>query len=929
KATTVTPNNRQQQLLFQLINTVFNAVSFDQFTEHHYPSVAKRFTPDMNKSARIQSLIDSFEDQADIGSLIAKIKQVKPAEYEAFAQRARAGSPRSAASPPTSEGAAAGTGLASFAGSTPKSPLIHNPERFLKQTLEKRYQINEVLDKTGLGAVFKAYDTKLKLDVAIKIIDLERVKLPAMQERVRQEVRTAMKLDHPGVVKIYDFGQTDTLLYIIMEFISGQNLAEARRRFGSLNLDTILSDILTMMRQICLTVDYMHQHGVLHPGTKPENIMLKPGQANQDQAWQPCLINLGLLRPHREMVLSKEPISSRRLTYTVSPELLLGHATDTRSDVYALGVMLYDLVVGHAPFRPADLDEAVRLHVEASPPLPSSIKPNIPHEVEQIILKALAKDPADRYLSAKGMAQAIQDYLSSTALPAPTIHPEITIDVADPHLAVIPGQTLTTAVTFRNKGQVEDYCKINVQGIPPEWVSLAPAAISIAPGETVEVKLSIQPPRSSLSRAGRHAMLIQASSEHTPDHTTEIQKVLTVAPYSEFQCSIWPQEISAGQITQITVENQGNMPETFTITAHQDPSLIINPDQAQVKVGPGESQTTDLRVSPRRRRFIAESNTQTFSFDISNSQKQVKTLSGQMTSAGDLRPVWILAAMVSCAFIACAAFFFSQTLGEPNTVAITATVQWQKTVDAQNASSAAGTVQAVATQEAEARSTAERQAWLEADDDLDRLKNGEELANGTRLDQADSDGDGIQDFDEINTYDTEPMVPDTDYDGLLDGQEIQLGLNPKLADSDGDGETDTVDDAPNQTPTPTATISPTPAPTTPVPALVNLSQTTYSVNEAEGQVRIVVRLNNPSREPVFVTVSVSDGTAYAGSDYTRPQQTVTFSPNDLEETVIIPISDDGQPEASETFRVTLTQVQGENVLLGPIREAVVTIGDRR
>ncbi|MCB0156429.1 MAG: serine/threonine protein kinase, partial [Anaerolineae bacterium] len=202
------------------------------------------------------------------------INQTNPAGYAAFEQQAKQGSP-----PPTEGATRPSAPLAMPARS---GNIIQNPEILLNESLENRYRIDAVLDKTGLAAVFKAHDTKFQRDVAIKIIDLTQVEQPAIKERVRQEVQTAMKLDNPGVVKIYDFGQAKDLLYIIMEFIPGQNLREAMQRFGLLNLQTVLPEILHLVRQICLTLGYMHQQGVLHPGVKPGNIMLKPDPTEQD-----------------------------------------------------------------------------------------------------------------------------------------------------------------------------------------------------------------------------------------------------------------------------------------------------------------------------------------------------------------------------------------------------------------------------------------------------------------------------------------------------------------------------------------------------------------------------------------------------------------------------------------------------------------------
>lgn len=443
-------DNKQKQLIHQLIEAIFSGEELDEFCATHFRPVFEQFTPDMGTTAKIRLLVEMCNQHGQLGGLIARIQQVKPEAYQSFVQRVQKPAQKLTAPPP--DRATPSTQI-TVASAAPRADLARRPENLLKQSLAGRYRIDEILDKGGLGAVFKAYDTKLELPVAIKVIDLNRVKLPAMRERVQQEVRTAMKLNHPGIVQFYDFGQADSLLYLIMEFISGHNLREARRQFQNLDKRVGLAQLLELMQQICLTLDYMHQQGVLHPNLEPKNIMLKPDQVTQSLAMRPVLINLGLLRPHREALRSEEEIPVDKLTYSVSPELLLGHATDIRSDVYGLGIILYELVVGQPPFWPKNLAEAMHLHVEESPPAPRTINPDLPEAIEMIILKALAKDPVDRYLSAKGLAQA----LASSTLKAPylpALGPQADIILSlEASLVVIPGESLTTTLTLRNEGK--------------------------------------------------------------------------------------------------------------------------------------------------------------------------------------------------------------------------------------------------------------------------------------------------------------------------------------------------------------------------------------------------------------------------------------------------------------------------------------------
>ncbi|MBN1218666.1 MAG: protein kinase [Anaerolineae bacterium] len=670
-------DSKQKRMIHQLMAAVFSRDELDQFAASNFGPVFNRFTPEMDNNARIRQLIEYCAQHNQLGRLVDRIQQAKPESYQAFVQRVKKGTgelgqPESAPLTPAQP--------APPAPLTPFSPEqeLQRIQHILNQALTNRYRIDDVLDTSGLGAVFKSYDTKTELEVAIKVIDLNRVRQPALRERARQEARTAMKLDHPGVVQVFDFGEAGSLLYIIMELIPGSNLAQVRRPFEAIDRRTTLPQILELVRQLCLTVDYLHQQGVLHPSLVPDNIMLRPNGASQGIAWQPVLINFALLRPHRE-TLATQTIEVDQLTYQVSPELLLGHVTDVRTDVYSLGILLYDLVVGQPPFRPQNITEAVRLHVEVPPAPPRSTNPNVPEIVNRVILKALAKDPAERYLTAKGLAQALGDCLEEVVpaarpplapprVPESTGPAEVTIRMAETRpLVIAPGATLSIRFILRNEGGQGDHCQVKVQGVPSNWLSVSPAATTLSPGETQEVILTIQPPLSTLSRAGRYTLTIQVMSEHGPEKGGEVQQVLTVTTYARVTTSLWPEEFSPDQAVQVNIENQGNATDTFTVRPRLDRGLICEPEQAQLQIAPGEIGTAEFRVVPVRKRWIGKTFTQTISFQISSSQGVGEGRSGQLITQGVIAPEWILAVILAIAVLCCAFFMIYPAIVAPPT----------------------------------------------------------------------------------------------------------------------------------------------------------------------------------------------------------------------------------------------------------------------
>jgi serine/threonine protein kinase len=924
-------SNKRKQLLRQLIEAIFNGGELNQFCTDHFPEVYQRFTSELTQDEKIAQLIEYCAHRGRLGNLVTHLEATKPEAYRAFVNQVQQTNGKPVQTPLTSPEPGS---LAPHKS----SEIVRNPEELLDQSLVGRYQIQEILDRGGIGVVFKAYDTHLELNVAIKIIDLTQVKLPAMRERVRQEVRTAMKLDHPGIVQVYDFGQVDSLLYIIMEFIPGYDLQKVRDLFRGVERRVTLPQVLQLVCQICLTVDYMHQHRVLHPGTKPENIMLKPTQSSNDLAWQPVLINLGLLRPHREMLLSQHKMSTRRLTYTVSPELLLGHTTDIRSDVYTLGLILYNLVVGQPPFEPKDLAEAIRMHVQEPPVRPRAIDPSIPRAVEEIILKALAKDPSERYITARAMAQALSAYLDSTSLPAPEALTRVSLSLAATSLMVSPGETLTTTLSLHNDGTADHHAHISLAGIPEEWFSISPSALTIPPGETRKVELSIQPPRSPDSRAGRHPLTIRAINQQHRDQVDEIKQVLTVAPYFQFASSLWPQEISTGQVTQVSVENQGNTIETFTVEPKPEQSLAFKPHQRmQLKLSPGESETVDYQVAPSRRFWVADSSTQTFSLLVTSPDGQTAIHSGQVTSHGSVTPRWLYGAILAIVLVLVVVLAFYPIVSPPPGAA-TATAQratsqaisQQATLDRatsqvvnnQTATVLAGTAQVQQTREAAVQAATATVTWLDRDDDRDGLTNGDELEIGTDPNDRDSDGDGLFDGAEVNEFGTNPFNQDTDFDGLPDDEEIRLNLNASGRDTDLDGTPDSVDEDPGRLPTPTATI--TPNPTTQVP-VVRFDNPAYTVDERQQTAIITVILDRPVDRPVSVEYETLDNTAAGGIDYTRSTGTLVFDPNQTVQRFTVLINNDTLSEPDETVLLRLQNPQGAN--LGFNSQTTLTILD--
>jgi serine/threonine protein kinase len=267
------------------------------------------------------------------------------------------------------------------------------------------FRIDRLLGEGGMGAVFQGYDLSLQREVAIKFIHPHLAHLLDFLKRFIQEARLLARLDHPGIVKVYMLGKEGDMLFLPMEFIKGGNLRQLLDRLIRERKWLPLDEAILLVQQLCQVVEYTHQHGVLHRDIKPANLMLKP-EPTDGLPFRVILTDLGLAKLLEGLGITQEGTSVGTPAY-MSPEQASGQPTDRRSDVYSLGVLLYELAVGRLPFQIKTITEAARYYTQAPPPAPRSLRPDLPATLEQIILKALEKDPNNRYSSAAELGTAL------------------------------------------------------------------------------------------------------------------------------------------------------------------------------------------------------------------------------------------------------------------------------------------------------------------------------------------------------------------------------------------------------------------------------------------------------------------------------------------------------------------------------------------
>jgi WD40 repeat protein len=261
------------------------------------------------------------------------------------------------------------------------------------------YRIESLLGWGGMSVVYLAEDSRLKRKVALKLLAAGLAENGSFRDRFLRESELAASIDHPNIVPIYEAGTTEDLLFIAMRYVDGD--LKERLQLGRLDPATAIA----ILAQIASALDAAHARGLVHRDVKPSNVLLDTG-ARPDGSDHVYLADFGVTkRVSEETAVGGDGHLLGTIEY-VAPEQIAGEEIDGRADVYALGCVLYECLVGQPPFR-RDSDLAVVFaHLEADPPVPSAQRPELPAALDAVIAKALAKEPAERYTSCRELAQA-------------------------------------------------------------------------------------------------------------------------------------------------------------------------------------------------------------------------------------------------------------------------------------------------------------------------------------------------------------------------------------------------------------------------------------------------------------------------------------------------------------------------------------------
>lgn len=266
-----------------------------------------------------------------------------------------------------------------------------------QQLINNRYQIEELLGRGGMAVVYRARDRMLERDVALKVLKEDYTKDPAFRERFRQEAKAAANLAHPNIVTVYDFGFDQANLYIVMEYVPGDDLNSFVQERGRLTLE----EGLDLGIKACKGIGYAHRAGLVHCDVKPHNLLVTPDM-------QLKVTDFGIARALASINPDEEADVVWGSPQFFSPEQAAGEAPSPASDVYSLGVVLYLMLTGQLPFIGKTSAELARLHRQATPIPPREINPFLPEDLDEVVLKVLSKEPSARYRTADQLGRVLQ-----------------------------------------------------------------------------------------------------------------------------------------------------------------------------------------------------------------------------------------------------------------------------------------------------------------------------------------------------------------------------------------------------------------------------------------------------------------------------------------------------------------------------------------
>lgn len=269
------------------------------------------------------------------------------------------------------------------------------------------YRVLEPLGRGGMAEVYKGYHPMLDRYVAIKVLLAHLINDAAFVERFQREAAAVAHLRHPNIVQVHDFGIHDAVTYMVMEYIQGQTLKDRMTTLRVQGQRMEAREVLAVTHELAAALDHAHANGLVHRDVKPANILLREGAANSEA----ILTDFGIAKILEGVQFTETGLSMGTPDY-MSPEQAAGDPVTPQTDVYALGIVVFEMLTNQLPFR-ADTPAAILLkHINTEPPSPRTINPAVPAALDYVLFRALAKRPRDRWNSAGEFARALEQVLT-------------------------------------------------------------------------------------------------------------------------------------------------------------------------------------------------------------------------------------------------------------------------------------------------------------------------------------------------------------------------------------------------------------------------------------------------------------------------------------------------------------------------------------